>query len=40
MLHLALANSQHATFTDAEDVEPELAQALGLTPGFLSRSGA
>jgi predicted dienelactone hydrolase len=31
-LHLALANSQHATFTDAEEVEPELAQPLGLTP--------
>jgi len=32
-LHLALANSQHATFTDAEELEPELAPALGLTPG-------
>jgi predicted dienelactone hydrolase len=31
-LHLALANSQHATFTDAEELEPELATALGLTP--------
>jgi predicted dienelactone hydrolase len=31
-LHLALANSQHATFTDAEELEPELASALGLTP--------
>jgi predicted dienelactone hydrolase len=31
-LHLALAGSQHATFTDAEELEPELAQALGLTP--------
>jgi predicted dienelactone hydrolase len=31
-LHLALANSQHATFTDAEELEPELAPALGLTP--------
>jgi predicted dienelactone hydrolase len=32
-LHLALANSQHETFTDAEELEPELAAALGLTPG-------
>jgi predicted dienelactone hydrolase len=32
-LHLALANSQHPTFSDAEELEPELAQALGLTPG-------
>jgi predicted dienelactone hydrolase len=31
-LHLSLANSQHGTFTDAEELEPELAQALGLTP--------
>jgi predicted dienelactone hydrolase len=31
-LHLSLANSQHATFTDAEELEPELAQALGETP--------
>jgi predicted dienelactone hydrolase len=31
-LHLALADSQHATFTDAEELEPELAQALGETP--------
>jgi predicted dienelactone hydrolase len=31
-LHLALANSQHATFTDVEELEPELAPALGLTP--------
>jgi predicted dienelactone hydrolase len=31
-LHLALANSQHPTFTDAEELEPELAPALGLTP--------
>jgi predicted dienelactone hydrolase len=31
-LHLALANSQHATFTDAEELEPELASALGETP--------
>jgi predicted dienelactone hydrolase len=31
-LHLALANSQHRTFSDAEELEPELAQALGLTP--------
>jgi predicted dienelactone hydrolase len=31
-LHLALANSQHATFTDAEELEPELAPALGETP--------
>ena len=32
-LHLALANSQHETFSDAEELEPELAPALGLTPG-------
>jgi predicted dienelactone hydrolase len=32
-LHLALANSQHATFSDIEELEPELAPALGLTPG-------
>jgi predicted dienelactone hydrolase len=30
-LHLALANSQHAAFTDAEELEPELASALGET---------
>jgi predicted dienelactone hydrolase len=30
--HLALANSQHATFSDFEELEPELAPALGLTP--------
>jgi predicted dienelactone hydrolase len=30
-LHLALANSQHATFTDAEELEPQLAAQLGLT---------
>jgi predicted dienelactone hydrolase len=32
-LHLALANSQHQTFSDAEELEPELAADLGLTPG-------
>jgi len=32
-LHLALANSQHPTFSDFEELVPELAQALGLTPG-------
>ena len=32
-LHLALAKSQHATFTDGEELETELAPALGLTPG-------
>jgi predicted dienelactone hydrolase len=31
-LHLALANSQHPTFTDGEELEPELASALGETP--------
>jgi dienelactone hydrolase len=31
-LHLALANSQHETFTDAEELEPELAPALGVMP--------
>jgi predicted dienelactone hydrolase len=31
-LHLALANSEHATFTDAEELEPEVASAVGLTP--------
>jgi hypothetical protein len=31
-LHLALANSQHATFSDVEELEPEVAPALGLTP--------
>jgi predicted dienelactone hydrolase len=31
-LHLSLANSQHAAFTDAEELEPQLAPALGLTP--------
>jgi dienelactone hydrolase len=35
-LHLALANSQHATFTDTEELEPELATALGLTPAEVS----
>jgi predicted dienelactone hydrolase len=35
-LHLALANSQHPTFTDAEELEPELATALGLPPGQVS----
>jgi predicted dienelactone hydrolase len=32
-LHLALASSQHPTFTDAEELETQLAPALGLTPG-------
>jgi predicted dienelactone hydrolase len=32
-LHLALANSQHETFTDAEELVSELAPGLGLTPG-------
>jgi len=32
-LHLALANSQHASFTDFEELVPELASALGLSPG-------
>jgi hypothetical protein len=27
-----VANSQHATFTDAEELEPQLAAQLGLTP--------
>ncbi len=31
-LHLSLASSQHETFMDFEELEPELAQALGLTP--------
>jgi predicted dienelactone hydrolase len=31
-LHLALANSEHPTFTDAEELEPELATVVGLTP--------
>ncbi len=31
-LHLALANSQHLTFSDGEELEVELASALGLTP--------
>jgi predicted dienelactone hydrolase len=31
-LHLALANSQHATFSDFEELVSELAPALGLTP--------
>jgi dienelactone hydrolase len=31
-LHLALANSQHSTFSDFEELIPELAQALDLTP--------
>jgi predicted dienelactone hydrolase len=31
-LHLALANSQHPTFSDFEELVPELAPALGLTP--------
>jgi predicted dienelactone hydrolase len=31
-LHLALANSQHETFSDGEELEPELATALRLTP--------
>jgi len=30
-LHLALANSEHATFTDAEELETELARALGVS---------
>lgn len=30
-LHLALANSQHPTFSDFEELVPELASALGLT---------
>jgi predicted dienelactone hydrolase len=30
-LHLALANSEHSTFSDAEELEPEVASALGLT---------
>jgi predicted dienelactone hydrolase len=30
-LHLALANSEHSTFTDAEELEPEVASALSLT---------
>ena len=32
-LHLALANSQHPTFADFEELVPEVATALGLTPG-------
>ena len=32
-LHLALANSQHQTFTDAEELVTLVAPALGLTPG-------
>ena len=32
-LHLALANSEHATFTDLEELETELAPALGVPPG-------
>ena len=32
-LHLALADSQHPTFSDFEELVPELASALGLTPG-------
>jgi hypothetical protein len=32
-LHLALANSQHPTFTDFEELVPLLAPGLGLTPG-------
>jgi predicted dienelactone hydrolase len=31
-LHLALANSQHQTFSDAEELAPQLAPELGLTP--------
>jgi predicted dienelactone hydrolase len=31
-LHLALASSQHATFSDGEELESEAAPALGLTP--------
>jgi predicted dienelactone hydrolase len=31
-LHLALANSQHPTFSDFEELVPEVASALGLTP--------
>jgi hypothetical protein len=31
-LHLALASSQHATFSDFEELAPEAAPALGLTP--------
>jgi predicted dienelactone hydrolase len=31
-LHLALASSQHPTFSDFEELVPELAPALGLTP--------
>ena len=31
-LHLALADSQHPTFSDAEELEPEVAPALGVTP--------
>jgi predicted dienelactone hydrolase len=32
-LHLALANSQHPTFSDFEELASDLASALGLTPG-------
>ena len=35
-LHLALANSQHATFSDFEELVSELAPALGLTPDQLA----
>lgn len=31
-LHLALDNSQHPSFSDFEELVPQLAQALGLTP--------
>ena len=31
-LHLALANSEHSTFTDLEELETELAPALGVPP--------
>lgn len=35
-LHLALANSQHPTFSDFEELVPELAPVLGLTPDQLA----
>jgi hypothetical protein len=37
-LHLALDNSQHATFTDEEELVPELAPALGAPPGALTET--